>query len=190
MVRCGFCDVRAKTRALATESAYVLNSAPGVIWFRGFSERQVRVLGCLIRLNWGGSCDGREMVVISTKRLQSCILCQPRWWSDGNVKLTFPGASMAPPMTTTSLTFKKVSGSCEAAMARFVNGPTATIVIVSGSFSLSKSSITSCAGLSEGVKRQCSSLAFWRFAASAEERSFGVGSNSDFHVSAGERWGC
>lgn len=28
------------------------------------------------------------------------------WWI-----LTFPGASMAPPMTTTSLTFKNVSGS-------------------------------------------------------------------------------
>lgn len=100
------------------------------------------------------------MVVVSAKRLQSCTLCQLWRYSDGDARLTFPGASMAPPMTTTSFTFKKVSGSCEAAIARFVNGPTATIVIVSGSFSLSRSSITSCAGLSEGVKRQCSSLTF------------------------------
>jgi hypothetical protein len=76
----------------------------------------------------------------------------------GEGERTFPGASTAPPMTTTSLTFKKVSGSLAAAMARFVNGPTATMVIVSASCSFSKSSMTSHAGLSDGVKRECSSL--------------------------------
>lgn len=74
----GYGEVRANTRAAAMESAYVLNSAAGVI---------------------------------------------------------FPGTEIAPPMTTTSFTRRKVSGSVAAAMARFVRGPIATIVIVSGGFS-------------------------------------------------------
>lgn len=93
-------------------------------------------------------------------------------------------------MTTTSLTLRNVSGSFAAAMARFVSGPTATMVIVPGSFSLNKSSMTSCAGLSDGVKSECFSLTFCSAAASSGARFFGWGVKSDFHVSSGERWGC
>lgn len=50
---CGFGLVRAKSRAAATLSAYVLNSAPGVIWFRMFSARLIGVSGCLISWNRG-----------------------------------------------------------------------------------------------------------------------------------------
>lgn len=52
----------------------------------------------------------------------------------------------APPMTTTSLTRRKVSGSSADARARFVRGPTATSVTVSGSFSRSARRISLCAG--------------------------------------------
>jgi len=76
-------------------------------------------------------------------------------------------------MTTTSLTFKNVSGSCAAAIARFVSGPTATIVTVSGSFSLSKSSMTSCAGFSDGVKSECFSLTFCSALVSSADMFFG-----------------
>jgi hypothetical protein len=40
----GFRLVSAKMRALATLSAYVLNSAPGVIWLRRFSNLRMGVL--------------------------------------------------------------------------------------------------------------------------------------------------
>lgn len=53
MVDFGFRLVRAKTRALATLSAYVLNSAPGVIWFLWFSLLRSGVSGCLMRLKFG-----------------------------------------------------------------------------------------------------------------------------------------
>lgn len=49
----GFGPVSAKTRAEAMLSAYVLNSAPGVIWFLSFSERRKGVSGCLMRLKLG-----------------------------------------------------------------------------------------------------------------------------------------
>jgi hypothetical protein len=93
-------------------------------------------------------------------------------------------------MTTTSLTLKNVSGSFAAASARFVSGPTATIVIVSGSLSLSNSSICSCAGFSEGVNSECRSLTACSSAASSSDRFSGSGRKSDFHVSAGVRCGC
>lgn len=150
-------------------------------------------------IEWGnGNAErGRGVDEIKGRRwswLQSfrAVRVQDRRWTQQEQKgyLTFPGASTAPPMTTTSFTLRNVSGSCAAAIARFVSGPTATIVIVSGSFSLSKSSMTSCAGLSDGVKRQCSSLTFCSSAASSGERSSGVGLNSVFQVSAGERCGC
>lgn len=93
-------------------------------------------------------------------------------------------------MTTTSLTFRKVSGSVAAAMARLVSGPIATMVMVSGSFSLSSRSISSCAGFKEGVKSECASLTFSNSAASSALSGSGVGLKSDFQVSAGDRWGC
>lgn len=66
--------------------------------------------------------------------------------------VTFPSMSIAPPMTTTSLTFKKVSTSSAAASAKFVKGPTATIVIVSRGFSLRIRRISLCATFFEGMK--------------------------------------
>jgi len=59
-VEAGFGDVRAKTRAAAMLSAYVLNSAPGVIWLRRFSAARRGVAGCLMRLKGGGAGAGGE----------------------------------------------------------------------------------------------------------------------------------
>lgn len=56
--------------------------------------------------------------------------------------VTFPSMSIAPPITTTSLTFRNVSGSSAAASAKLVNGPIAIIVIVSGGFSRRRRSIS------------------------------------------------
>ena len=56
--------------------------------------------------------------------------------------LTFPGLSMVPPITTTSFALKQVSGSSAAANAKFVKGPTATMVTVSHGDSLRMSNIT------------------------------------------------
>jgi len=53
----GFKLVSANTRALATLSAYVLNSAPGVIWLRRFSALRKGVSGCLMRLKGGMGMD-------------------------------------------------------------------------------------------------------------------------------------
>lgn len=64
---------------------------------------------------------------------------------------TFPGLSIVPPMTTTSFTRRKVSGSWAAANARFVKGPTATIVTVFSSFSFRTRRISSAAGCLDGM---------------------------------------
>lgn len=56
----GFGLVNAKTRADATLSAYVLNSAPGVIWFLRFSFRRNAVSGCLIKLKCGTGMEVTE----------------------------------------------------------------------------------------------------------------------------------
>jgi hypothetical protein len=110
------------------------------------------------------------------------------WAHEGREEwLTFPGASTAPPMTTTSLTLKKVSGSFAAAIARFVSGPTATMVTVSGSFSANICSITSCAGFRDGMNSLCFSLTASKAAASSADRFSGVGKKRDFQVSSGER---
>lgn len=61
IMEAGFGDVRAKTRAAATLSAYVLNSAPGVIWLRRFSAARRGVAGCLMRLKGGGAGAGEEV---------------------------------------------------------------------------------------------------------------------------------
>lgn len=55
MVVRGLGFVNAKTRALATLSAYVLNSAPGVIWFLSFSFLRSRVSGCFMSPKLGTS---------------------------------------------------------------------------------------------------------------------------------------
>lgn len=107
MVDEGSGDVKAKRRAAAKASEWMLNSARGVIY------------SCYIV----SICFAYRFYV-----QESAV----------NVELlTFPGASTAPPMTTTSFALKNVSGSSAAANAKFVIGPTATIVTVSGSFSLS-----------------------------------------------------
>lgn len=98
--------------------------------------------------------------------------------------LTFPHSSTLPPITTTSLTRRNVSGSLAAARARLVSGPTATIVIVSESFSRSNRRISSLAGTLEASNNACpfeSSVAMLLSAAPAVE------SKSCFHVSAGDR---
>lgn len=97
---------------------------------------------------------------IKRRRLGVASQLEPRavtWGWDG-LRLTFPGASTAPPITTTSLTLKNVSGSLAAAIARLVKGPTATMVMVSGSLSLNSLSISRHEGSNEGVNSECSSL--------------------------------
>ena len=49
--------------------------------------------------------------------------------------VTLPGLRTAPPITRTDLARRNVVGECDAARARFVSGPTAMIVMVSGGFS-------------------------------------------------------
>lgn len=93
-------------------------------------------------------------------------------------------------MTTTSFTRKNASGSSAAASAMFVNGPMATIVIVSGSFSRRRRRISRCEGSWEGVKlasvlRSSSAMA----ACSGWVESEALAKRS-FHVSAGVRCGC
>lgn len=48
-----------------------------------------------------------------------------------------PGEEIVPPMTRTDLARMNTVGECEAARARFVRGPIAIMVIVSGGFSSS-----------------------------------------------------
>lgn len=82
----------------------------------------------------------------------------------GGVADTLPACEIVPPcwristvstilargeggtMTMISFALRNVSGSAAAAMARFVIGPMATMVIESGLFSRSRESITSWAG--------------------------------------------
>ena len=55
IVVCGFGDVSAYTRAAATESAMVLNSATGVIWFLSFSISLNGPAGALISRKGGSA---------------------------------------------------------------------------------------------------------------------------------------
>lgn len=59
------------------------------------------------------------------------------WAKEGRRERTFPWTSMAPPITMTSLARRNVSGSTDAARAKFVKGPIATRDMVSASFSRS-----------------------------------------------------
>lgn len=102
----------------------------------------------------------------------------------------FPGTEMAPPITTTSLARRKVSGSEEAAVARFVSGPMATIVIVSGAFPRRRRRISWCAGVWEGVNNEQVDSRSLSAAASVMRVLAGGGSKSFFQVSEGVRWGC
>lgn len=125
----GFGDVKAKTLAVATASAYVLNSATGVI---------------------------------------------------------FPSTSIAPPITTTSFAFRNVSGSSAAARARFVKGPTDTIVIVSTGFSRSRRRISLCAGVTEAVNDDDGEASSRASAICSGVAFSGGGWNKVFHASDGE----
>src|SRR5277367_1430387 len=105
--------------------------------------------------------------------------------------LTFPVASTAPPIVTTSFTLRNTSGSSAAARAQFVSGPMATMVIVSGSFSRKILSISLWAGWDDALKEKVGSVRFpVSFAASVIIESGGGCSNKCFHVSSGERCGC
>ena len=64
-----------------------------------------------------------------------------------------PGRSTVPPITMTSLAFMNVFGSSAAAMAKFVNGPMAIKVMVSGGFSLRMRRISWDECRFEGVNR-------------------------------------
>lgn len=100
----------------------------------------------------------------------------------------FPGQLIVPPITTTSFTRRKVSGSSAAAIARLVKGPTAIIVIVLGSFSRSSRKISLCDGDLEAVNvvgGVSSSFVF-----STSDDPGGANVKSDFHESDGERCGC
>lgn len=106
-------------------------------------------------------------------------------------ELTFPVASTAPPIVTTSFALRNASGSSVAARAQFVSGPMATMVIVSGSFSRKILSISLCAGSDDALKEKVGSARFpVSFAASVIIESAGGCSNKCFHVSSGERCGC
>lgn len=83
-------------------------------------------------------------------------------------------------MATTSFARRNVSGSSAAARARFVIGPSPTIVIVSGSFSRKIFRISLCAGSRDGIKDVDALM--WLLVRS--------GPNWSFQVSSGERWGC
>lgn len=75
------------------------------------------------------------------------------------LQLTLPGIFTAPPITTTSFTRRKVSGSSADAKAKLVSGPTATSVTVSGSFSRNARKISLWAGSLEGMKEWSSGSA-------------------------------
>lgn len=66
--------------------------------------------------------------------------------------------STVPPIITTSLTRMNASGSIATALAKFVSGPTARMVTVSGSFSRNRRSISSCAATRDGRKDGCSGM--------------------------------
>ncbi len=74
--------------------------------------------------------------------------------SGKEITLTFPVASTAPPIVTTSFALRNASGSSAAARAQFVSGPMATMVIVSGSFSRRILSISLCAGWDDALKEK------------------------------------
>ena len=95
-----------------------------------------------------------------------------------------PSTSMAPPITTTSLTLRKVSGSSAAASARLVKGPIATMVIVSCGFSCSSRRISLCAIAWEGMKEVVGEASSAVSSAVAFARG---GWNRVFHVSEGDR---
>ena len=106
-----------------------------------------------------GRCEGEDSscgygVGVGVEFTDWCYLfllafCGYSAWEWG--KRTFPGMLTVPPMTTTSFARRNVSGSIADARARLVNGPTATMVTVSGSFSRSTRSISSCAGRLDGT---------------------------------------
>jgi hypothetical protein len=116
---------------------------------------------------------------------------RPRGDRRREIKLTFPVASTAPPIVTTSFTLRNASGSSAAARAQFVSGPMATMVIVSGSFSRKILSISLWAGWDDALKEKVGSVRSpVSFAASVIIESGGGCSNECFHVSSGERCGC
>ena len=64
----------------------------------------------------------------------------------------FPGNARAPPMMQTARARRNVVGAREAARAKFVSGPSAMRVRVSGGWVVRRERIWSMAGRGEGVK--------------------------------------
>lgn len=75
--------------------------------------------------------------------------------------VTFPTSCTAPPITITSCTRRKVSGSVAAARATLVMGPMTTSLIVSGSFSRRRRRISRWAGVLLGVNNVVDSCTAW-----------------------------
>jgi hypothetical protein len=92
---------------------------------------------------------------------------------------------MAPPMTITSFAFRNVSGSSEAARARLVSGPSATMLIVSGGDSRRMSKMAWWEGRRLGVK-SLNGVALDAFS----RKESGEDWKASFQVSAGLRCGC
>ena len=105
-----------------------------------------------------------------------------------------PGSVIAPPMTTSSFAFIKVTGSWAAARAKVVKGPRAMRVVVLGGFEERMSRISVGAGRCDGVKRFVYVLwAAWAAVDAVVEMGdgFGGASNRCCHNSEGDvYWGC
>ena len=90
-----------------------------------------------------------------------------------------PGMEMAPDITTTSLAFMNTVGDSEAARAKFVSGPMAMRVMVSGGFESRIERISKWAGAEEGVKRSvCGARSMWAREVAVEERTVSAGGAS------------
>ena len=90
-----------------------------------------------------------------------------------------PGTEMAPDITTTSLAFMKIVGDSEAARAKFVRGPMAMRVIVSGGFESRIERISRCEDAEEGVKRSvCEVRSMWAVEEAVAERMVSAGGAS------------
>ena len=98
-----------------------------------------------------------------------------------------PGSEMVPPMTRMDFARINVVGAWEAARARFVSGPMAMIVTVSGGFSLRMRKISRCDGRWDGVKsdvREVGSTSTSCIAADVRRVSDGGALNRSFQISS------
>lgn len=102
-----------------------------------------------------------------------------------------PGTEMVPPMTSMDLARITVVGAWEAARARFVSGPMAMIVMVSGGFSSRIRKISRCDGRCDGIKsdvRKVGSISTSCTAAEVRRVSDGGALNRSFQISSAGVW--